>query len=230
MWDPRPVQWPKLTPRMFRTIRAWVDENARTWDTYVQAHAILLTNPIVRSIANVVIRLFAPPQPTRIVASEAEALDFHATCCRKPRSWVKPSYADRDQRFALANNLFGATGSGASQQPAKANAKPAKGNDKPAKGSIAKPAKGKPPRQSKSAKSTDVAPACSLVPPSGRAWACALATQVRARVRLRLGFGFGLGLGLGLTLTLTLTSSASWPAGWRRSPPCSSTPAAARAK
>ena len=136
----------------------------------MQAHAILLTNPIVRSIANVVIRLFAPPQPIRIVASEAEALDFHATCCRKPRSWIKPSYADRDQRFALANNLFGATGSGASQQPAKANAKPAKGN--------AKPAKGKPARQSKSAKSTDVAPSCSLVPPSGRAWACALATQL----------------------------------------------------
>ena len=144
----------------------------------MQAHAILLTNPVVRSIANVVIRLFAPPQPIRIVASEAEALDFHATCCRKPRSWVKPSYADRDQRFALANNLFGATGSGASQQPAKANAKPAKGNDKPAKGSIAKPAKGKPPRQRKTAKSTDVAPSCSLVPPSGRAWACALATQL----------------------------------------------------
>ena len=40
MWDPRPVQWPKLTPSMFRTIRAWVDENARAWDTHVQAHAI----------------------------------------------------------------------------------------------------------------------------------------------------------------------------------------------
>ena len=137
----------------------------------MQAHAILLTNPVVRSIANVVIRLFAPPQPIRIVASEAEALDFHATCCRKPRSWVKPSYADRDQRFALANNLFGATGSGASQQPAKANAKPAKG-------SVAKPAKRKSPRQRKTATSTDVAPSCSLVPPSGRAWACALATQL----------------------------------------------------
>ena len=166
LWDPRSVQWPKLTPSMFRTIRAWVDVNAKTWDTHVQAHAILLTNPIVRSITKLVIRLFAPPQPIRIVASEAEALEFHSTCCRKPRSWVKPSYADRDQRFALANNLFGVTGAGGgTSQRAEANAKPAKANAKRA-------------RQSKSAKATAVESSCSLVPPSGRAWARAFATQL----------------------------------------------------
>ena len=159
LWDPRSVQWPKLTPSMFRTIRAWVDVNAVSWDTHVQAHAILLTNPIVRSIAQLVIRLFAPPQPIRIVASEAEALDFHSTCCRKPRSWVKQSYADRDQRFAIATNLFGVTGAGGgTDQPAKANAKRAS--------------------QSKPAKATAVGSACSLVPPSGRAWARALATHL----------------------------------------------------
>ena len=165
LWDPRPVQWPKLTPSMFRTIRAWVDVNAVSWDTHVQAHAILLTNPVVRSIAQLVIRLFAPPQPIRIVASEAEALDFHSTCCRKPRSWVKPSYADRDQRFAIATNLFGVTGTeGGTSQPSKAKAK-------------AK-AKAKPASRSKPAKAAAVARSCSFVPPSGRAWALALAAHL----------------------------------------------------
>ena len=45
MWDPRPVQWPKLTPSMFRTIRAWVDENARAWDTHVQVRIRANPNP-----------------------------------------------------------------------------------------------------------------------------------------------------------------------------------------
>ena len=63
LWDPRGVRWPRLTPRHLRIIRAWVDANAEKWDTQVQAHALLLTNPIVRGVARLVIRLFAPPQP-----------------------------------------------------------------------------------------------------------------------------------------------------------------------
>jgi hypothetical protein len=101
LWDPRRVVWPALSSRQLRMIREWVDEHARQWDTHVQAHAVLLTNPIVRSLARLVIRLFAPPQPIRIVRSEQEALEFHATCCPRPRSWVKASYADRDERFGV---------------------------------------------------------------------------------------------------------------------------------
>ena len=107
LWDPRGVRWPHLTPRHLRIIRAWVDANAEKWDTQVQAHALLLTNPIVRGVARLVIRLFAPPQPLRIVTSEEEALDFARTCCPRPKSWVKASYADRDERFKVFGSAWG---------------------------------------------------------------------------------------------------------------------------
>ena len=108
VWDPRPVRWPALSGRMFKMIRTWVDANAEQWDTHVQAHALILTNPVVRSLGRLVISLFAPPQPIRIVKSEAEALEWARTCCAKTRSWVKVSYADRDQRFSI----FGSRWSG----------------------------------------------------------------------------------------------------------------------
>ena len=101
LWDPRPVRWPALSGRQLKMIRAWVDANSVQWDTYVQAHALILTNPIVRALARMVIKLFAPPQPVRIVKSEEEALQFARTCCAKTRSYVKRSYADRDSRFSL---------------------------------------------------------------------------------------------------------------------------------
>jgi len=107
LWDPRPVRFPHISGRQIKLIRAWVDANAVRWDTHVQAHAILLTNPIARSIAWMVIQLFAPPQPIRIVSSEAETLAFAEDCCPKPRSWVKSSYADRDQRFSVFGGRWG---------------------------------------------------------------------------------------------------------------------------
>ena len=107
LWDPRRVLLPRLSGRMFGMIRAWVDRNAPLWDTHVQAHALLLTNPLVRSLARLVIKLFAPPQPVRIVKDEDEALAFHTSCCTKTRSWVKASYADRDQRFSLFGAAWG---------------------------------------------------------------------------------------------------------------------------
>lgn len=107
LWDPRRVRWPRISTNELRMIRRWVDRNAQAWDTRVQAHALLLTNPVVRSIAQLIIRLFAPPQPVRIVASEEEADAFAATCCPRPRSWVKASYADRDERFGLFGGSWG---------------------------------------------------------------------------------------------------------------------------
>eukprot|EP00316_Scyphosphaera_apsteinii_P016791 CAMPEP_0119307218 /NCGR_PEP_ID=MMETSP1333-20130426/7776_1 /TAXON_ID=418940 /ORGANISM="Scyphosphaera apsteinii, Strain RCC1455" /LENGTH=202 /DNA_ID=CAMNT_0007310711 /DNA_START=87 /DNA_END=695 /DNA_ORIENTATION=+ len=101
IWDPRSIVFPHVSSRLLREIRRWVDTNAVKWDTNVQAHALLLTNPIARSFAQLVVRLFAPPQPVRIVTNEEEALAFHKTCCQQPRSWVKTSYADRDQRFSM---------------------------------------------------------------------------------------------------------------------------------
>ena len=39
--------------------------------------------------------------------TEDEALAFHTSCCTKTRSWVKASYADRDQRFSLFGAAWG---------------------------------------------------------------------------------------------------------------------------
>ena len=97
------MRWPKISRKQLRMIRSWVDANAIKWDTRVQAHAMILTNPVVRSLAQLVIRLFAPPQPIKIVRSEEEAIEFARSCCKHPKSWVKDSYADRDQRFGLVS-------------------------------------------------------------------------------------------------------------------------------
>ena len=43
----------------------------------------------------------APPaEEVRVAATAEEADEFARTCCPAPRSWVKASYADRDQRYA----------------------------------------------------------------------------------------------------------------------------------
>ena len=112
LWDPRGVRWPSLSGKQLKMIRQWVDQNAAQWDSRVQAHALYLTNPLLRALAGLVIRLFAPPQPTKLVDTDAEALEFARTCCPKPRSWVKKTYADRDQRFGVFGTALGLGGSG----------------------------------------------------------------------------------------------------------------------
>ena len=57
LWDPRSVVWPRVGPRQLAVVRTWVDANAVRWDTHVQAHALLVTNPLVRPIARLVLRL-----------------------------------------------------------------------------------------------------------------------------------------------------------------------------
>ena len=111
VWDVRSVLWPGISTRLFQVIRAWVDANAPKWDTYLQGHAIIISNPIVRPVAKLIIKLFAPPQPIQIVANEAEALEFARTCCPVTRSYVKKSYADRDQRFGTFFRASGLQGS-----------------------------------------------------------------------------------------------------------------------
>lgn len=93
LWDPRHLTWPRVTPKQLQAVGLWLEDNVVAWDTHVQAHTLLLSNPIVRGLAQLLIKVFAPPQPVRIVKNEEEALAFARTCCTKPRSWVKASYA-----------------------------------------------------------------------------------------------------------------------------------------
>ena len=104
LWDPRRVVWPRVSARQMQMVRAWVEVQVIPWDTHVQAHVLLLTNPIVRSLAALAVRLFAPPQPVRVVSSESEADAFHKSIVGS-KSWVKASYADRDQRYGAFSLL-----------------------------------------------------------------------------------------------------------------------------
>ena len=134
MWDPRLLRFPRVSPRQLRLVHGWVRDNVVRWDTQAQArhyrlphhpssiarpahgspsraacsaqaHAIIITNPLVRPLVRLCFRLFAPPQPSRIVNDEAAALAFARTCCANPRSWVKDSYDDRDSRYSFLPSL-----------------------------------------------------------------------------------------------------------------------------
>jgi hypothetical protein len=99
-WDPRAISWPQYSPAMIRAVQDWVEVHVHAWDTHVQAHAVIVSNPIARSFARFLVQFFQPPQPVGIVAHEAAAHDFAISCCPKPRSYVKTSYAARDDRYA----------------------------------------------------------------------------------------------------------------------------------
>ena len=55
-----------------------------------------------------IIRVFQPPQPVQTVRDDAEALAFARECCKQPRSFVKKSYADGEERHKLLfSKVFG---------------------------------------------------------------------------------------------------------------------------
>jgi hypothetical protein len=102
LWDPRAISWPRLTTRLMRMGSEWAEKNALEWDTRVQAHALLVPNPVLASIASLLIRLFAPPQPVSILKDDDEARAFAQSCCARPRSWVKDSYDTRDEQASCS--------------------------------------------------------------------------------------------------------------------------------
>ncbi|EOD06953.1 hypothetical protein EMIHUDRAFT_445535 [Emiliania huxleyi CCMP1516] len=106
-WDPRGITWPRLSQGMMRRVHDWVEQHVKAWDTHVQAHVVLVRNPIARQLVRLLQRVFLPPQPTAIVRDEVEALAFVRSCCSgRPRSYVKSKqeYASRDARFALSSS------------------------------------------------------------------------------------------------------------------------------
>ena len=182
LWDPRPLVWPRLTPRLLRMVREWVDANARRWDQHVQAHAILLTNPLLRPIARLLCQLFAPPQPIRIVADEASAAAFAREVGGRARSWVKESYADRDQRFGR----FAARAAVGGEPPMVSTPPPAISAPPPAtRGKVpANSLRGLGRRRQWRGRGRDALaadrghPSCAAVAPSLTAWARALGTHL----------------------------------------------------
>ena len=89
IWDIRKLRFPRLKVAQVRQVKEWLKGHLVAWDTHVQGHAIILSNPIARTFAWLLIRAFSPPQPVTIARDEAEADEFARTCCSKPRSYVK---------------------------------------------------------------------------------------------------------------------------------------------
>ena len=106
-WDFRTLALPHLSKQQFVTIREWVGDYLVPWDTHAQAHAILISNVVVRTFLSLIIRVFRPPQPVKITRDDEVALEFAQTCCKQVRSYVKGSYdlAEEDRQFGA--KLFG---------------------------------------------------------------------------------------------------------------------------
>lgn len=100
IWDIRSLTWPRVKGEQVRQVKKFADGFARQWDTYAQANVIILSNPIIRTFAGLLLRFFSTPQPYHIARDDAGADDFAQSCCNKPRSFVKASY-DTDSEFKL---------------------------------------------------------------------------------------------------------------------------------
>ena len=101
IWDVRKMGFPRVRREQIRQVHDFLDDHLIAWDTYVQAHAVILTNPLVRAFAALLKRLFEPPQPVTISRDDAGADEFARRCCDKPRSFVKKVYGDKEAQWNL---------------------------------------------------------------------------------------------------------------------------------
>jgi len=97
-WDVRGVSFPRISMKQHQVAREWIGDHVVAWDTYVQAHCVIITNPLLRGLLSLIIRVFQPPQPLTTARDNSEALAFARGCCKHPRSFVKKSYADGAER------------------------------------------------------------------------------------------------------------------------------------
>ena len=98
IWDVRSLTFPRVRGEQINQVREFIDEFAEPFDTYVQAHIIILSNPIVRTFARVLLHFFEPPQPYIITKSDEGADEFAANCCNHPRSYRKKKY-NKNHKF-----------------------------------------------------------------------------------------------------------------------------------
>lgn len=104
IWDVRSLTFPRVNMAQVQQVRDFTYEFAEAFDRHVQAHAIILKNPLVIAFAHILLRFFQPPQPYKIVKDDASATEFASTCCLSPRSFVKASY-DTEAEFRLGSLL-----------------------------------------------------------------------------------------------------------------------------
>lgn len=101
IWDARSLTFPRVKSEQVNQVRKFVDGHAEAFDTHVQAHIILISNPIVRAFARVILHFFAPPQPYLITKTDEAADEFaREIAARRPRSFRKRSY-DLSHEFSF---------------------------------------------------------------------------------------------------------------------------------
>jgi hypothetical protein len=101
IWDVRSLTFPRVKAAQVAQVTAFVGEYAEAFDDRVQAHIIILSNPVVRAFARLLLHFFEPPQPYTIAKDDAAADAFAEECGKKkPRSFRKPSY-DKTSKFAV---------------------------------------------------------------------------------------------------------------------------------
>ena len=66
----------------------WIPLHSAYLDAQLQGITILVSNPIIRAIVNMVLKAFSPPQPVTVAANEGAALEFLSErCAGEPRNW-----------------------------------------------------------------------------------------------------------------------------------------------
>ena len=60
-----PLLTPEFDPSLFvqvQQVREFIEEYCEPFDRHVQAHIIILSNPVIRAFARLLLRVFEPPQ------------------------------------------------------------------------------------------------------------------------------------------------------------------------
>lgn len=84
-YDLRTISLPN--PRQVRAGVAWCGAHKAQLDEQIQGITVILSSYIVAKMANLVLAILKPPQPTKICRDEAEAVDFLAAV-KGARSWA----------------------------------------------------------------------------------------------------------------------------------------------
>jgi hypothetical protein len=89
IWDARKLAWPRISGKQVGMLHAWFEKEYLNWDTYLQAHATIISNPLARAFASLVTGVFRPPQPINHHSTPEQADAFARRCCDVTRSYVK---------------------------------------------------------------------------------------------------------------------------------------------
>lgn len=87
-WDTRHFSMPSFGQIKLSMRWAQDAENMALLDELLQGICIILSNPVIRTIANFIVGALKPPQPLRVCSTEQEGIDFLRSRCQYVRQWA----------------------------------------------------------------------------------------------------------------------------------------------